>query len=224
MPLLEVRGLEKSYRIGQRPVPILRGLDLQLEAGERLCLVGASGEGKSTLLHLIAGLDRADGGSIRIEGQELGQRRAAELAELRRRSLGIVFQFFNLFPSLSLLDNVLLPATLDGRPRRESEDRARALMERSGIWPRRRARANEASGGELQRAALCRALLNRPALLLADEPTGNLDSQNRRRVYELLGDLCREQGCGLLLVTHDEAAIDWTDRRWVLRGGKAVPA
>lgn len=222
MPLLEVRGLEKSFRIGERSAPILRGVDLGLEAGERLALIGASGEGKSTLLHLIAGLDRPDGGEVQIEGKNLGDLDAAELATLRRRKLGIVFQFFNLFPSLSLFDNVLLPASLDGRPRAAAEARARALMERSDLWPRRLARANEASGGELQRAALCRALLNRPALLLADEPTGNLDSENRRRVYELLSTLCREENCGLLLVTHDEEAVAWADRRLVLRDGKAV--
>ncbi|HKX12082.1 MAG TPA: ATP-binding cassette domain-containing protein, partial [bacterium] len=163
-------------------------------------------------------------GSIQVEGKNVSALPAAELATLRRRGLGIVFQFFNLFPSLSLLDNVLLPAALDGRPRTEAEARARALMERSDLWPRRRARANEASGGELQRAALCRALLNRPALLLADEPTGNLDSENRHRAYELFSTLCREEGCGLLLVTHDEEAGTWADRRLVLREGKAVPA
>ncbi len=224
MTLLRIENLEKSYRIGDRSVPILRGLGLTLSAGERVALVGPSGCGKSTLLQIVAGLDRADGGRVRLGEVELGALDARALALLRRRELGIVFQFFNLFSSLTLLDNVLLPGLLERAPARPLRARAEALLERVGLTAKRGARTGELSGGEMQRAALCRALLLKPKLLLADEPTGNLDSENRRRVYQLLRDLSREEGCAVLLATHDAEAAAWTDRGLAMRDGRVAPA
>ncbi len=222
--LLRVENLEKSYRIADRSVPILRSLNLTIAPGERVALVGPSGCGKSSLLQIIAGLDRADGGCVRLGEVELGSLDARTLALLRRRELGIVFQFFNLFSSLTLLDNVLLPGRLERAPARPLRARAEALLERVGLAAKRGARTGELSGGEMQRAALCRALLLKPKLLLADEPTGNLDSENRRRVYELLRDLSREEGCAVLLATHDAEAAAWTDRGLAMRDGRVAPA
>ncbi len=222
--LLRVENLEKSYRIADRSVPILRSLNLTIAPGERVALVGPSGCGKSSLLQIIAGLDRADGGCVRLGEVELGSLDARTLALLRRRELGIVFQFFNLFSSLTLLDNVLLPGRLERAPARPLRARAEDLLERVGLAAKRGARTGELSGGEMQRAALCRALLLKPKLLLADEPTGNLDSENRRRVYELLRDLSREEGCAVLLATHDAEAAAWTDRGLAMRDGRVAPA
>lgn len=224
MALLRIENLEKSYRVADRSAPILRGLSLTLSAGERVALVGPSGCGKSTLLQIVAGLDRADGGRVRLGEVDLGALDASALALLRRRELGIVFQFFNLFSSLTLLDNVLLPGLLERAPARPLRARAEALLERVGLAAKRGARTGELSGGEMQRAALCRALLLKPKLLLADEPTGNLDSENRRRVYALLRDLSREEGCAVLLATHDAEAAAWTDRGLAMRDGRVAPA
>ncbi|MCC7344942.1 MAG: ABC transporter ATP-binding protein [Deltaproteobacteria bacterium] len=224
MTLLQIENLDKSYRITDRRVPILQNLNLALSAGERLALVGPSGCGKSSLLQIVAGLDRADGGRVRLGEVELGALDARALALLRRRELGIVFQFFNLFSSLTLLDNVLLPGRLERAPARPLRARAEALLERVGLAAKRGARTGELSGGEMQRAALCRALLLKPKLLLADEPTGNLDSENRRRVYQLLRDLSREEGCAVLLATHDAEAAAWTDRGLAMRDGRVAPA
>jgi len=220
MPLLQVQGLEKSFVAGAKAAAALRGASLSLEAGETVALLGPSGCGKSTLLHLIAGLDRPDGGSIQINGIELGSLRDRDLALLRRRQLGIVFQFFNLFSSLSLLDNVLLPGVLDRKPLAPLQRRARDLLKRMDLAKKAEARVQDLSGGEMQRAALCRALLQKPDLLLADEPTGNLDSLHRLEVYRLLQDLSQENGCAVLMVTHDPEALPFMKRYLRMRDGK----
>ena len=224
MSLLCVRDLEKGYPTAEGRVAILTGATFELAPAERVALIGPSGCGKSTLLQIVAGLDRADGGRVRLGEVEMGALDARALALLRRRELGIVFQFFNLFSSLTLLDNILLPGRLERAPARPLRARAEALLERVGLAAKRRARTGELSGGEMQRAALCRALLLRPKLLLADEPTGNLDSENRRRVYALLRDLSREEGCAVLLATHDAEAAAWTDRGLAMRDGRVAPA
>ncbi|MCE9625239.1 MAG: ABC transporter ATP-binding protein [Deltaproteobacteria bacterium] len=204
-------------------VPVLQGVNLNLQAGERVALIGPSGCGKSTLLNLLAGLEKADGGSIHFDGKEVGALSRTQLAQLRRRELGVVFQFFNLFPSLTLLDNLLLPGLLDRRPLSQLRGRAQDLLNQVGLRDKSSARANELSGGELQRAAICRALLPRPKLLLADEPTGSLDSENRGRIYELLRTLSQESGSSVLMVTHDPEAAAWMDRGLLMRDGKVEP-
>lgn len=221
---LRILGLEKSYRFGRSRVPVLNGVELSLEAGDRVAIVGPSGCGKSTLLHLIAGLDRPEGGEIFVNGQAVTRMAATQLARLRRRELGIVFQFFNLFPSLSVLDNVLLPGVIEREALAPLRRRAEALLERVGLERQGRARANELSGGEMQRVALCRALLQRPSLLLADEPTGNLDSENRQAIYRLIRDLSAEHQTAVLMVTHDPEAAAWVHRVVPMRDGKVVPA
>lgn len=223
MKLLEVKDLRKSLVSIQSPVPVLQGVNLELRAGERVALIGPSGCGKSTLLSLLAGLEEADGGSIHFDGMELRTLNRSQLAQMRRRELGIVFQFFNLFPSLSILDNLLLPGLLDRRPLSQLRGRAQDLLSQVGLAEKSSARANELSGGELQRAAICRALLPRPKLLLADEPTGSLDSENRARVYDLLRTLSQESGASVLMVTHDPEAGTWMDRSLLMRDGKVEP-
>ena len=224
MDLLRVASLQKVFSGAEARVTVLREISFSLAAGERVALIGPSGCGKSTLLQIVAGLDRADAGSVQLEGRELARLSPAELAILRRRKLGIVFQFFNLFSSLSVLDNVLLPGRLDRRPSRELRTRALRMLERVGLAHKSAARVGELSGGEMQRAAIGRALLLKPKLLLADEPTGNLDSDNRGRIYGLLRELCAEEGVGVLMATHDPEASGWADRCLEMRDGRVHPA
>lgn len=224
MDLLRVQHLEKGFTASDATVAVLQDLNFQIAPSEGVAIIGPSGCGKSTLLQVLAGLDRADKGSVRLLGRELTGLSPKELALLRRRELGIVFQFFNLFSSLSLLDNVLLPGRLERAATGPLRARAEALLERVGLAAKRHARVGELSGGEMQRAAICRALLLKPKLLLADEPTGNLDSENRRKVYELLLTLRRDEGCALLLATHDPESTAWVDRFLTMRDGKVAPS
>lgn len=224
MELLRVASLQKTYSSAKAHAVVLRELNFSLVAGERVALIGPSGCGKSTLLQIVAGLDRADAGSVQFEGRELGSLLPAELAVLRRREMGIVFQFFNLFSSLSLLDNILLPGLLDRRPLRELRKRALQMLERVGLADKNAIRVGELSGGEMQRAAISRALLLKPKLLLADEPTGNLDSENRNRIYGLLRELCEEEGVAVLMATHDAEVSAWANRCLEMRDGRVYPA
>jgi putative ABC transport system ATP-binding protein len=199
--LLEVRGLTKRYAGAAGTVTVLAGVDLSLQAGQSLALTGESGSGKSTLLHLIAGLDRADAGSIRLDGQDLASLTEAGLANLRRTRIGLVFQAFNLIPSLTVAANIGFQAALAGRP---DPARAAALAERLGLTPHLARFPEALSGGQQQRVAIARALLPRPALILADEPTGNLDEGTADLVMAELLALVAESGAGLLMVTHSD--------------------
>lgn len=219
MAVLEAEGLGKRYGGAW----VLRGIDLAVNAGERIALLGPSGCGKTTLLNLLGGLDRPDEGWAKLEGQDLGSAPPAELARLRRERLGTVFQFFHLIPTLRARENVELPLQLLGRPTTECEARAAALIEAVGLTPRGGAWPSELSGGEMQRVAVARALAAQPAVLLADEPTGNLDRASGEAVLRLLSDLTEVHNTALLMVTHSEAAAAICHRVLRLRDGRIVP-
>ncbi|HEY3203326.1 MAG TPA: ABC transporter ATP-binding protein [Thermoanaerobaculia bacterium] len=216
-PAVSCRGLRKIYA-GAEPVVALDGVDLEVVGGEFLALVGASGSGKSTLLHLLGGIDRPTAGQIRVAGREIGRLSENELVLYRRREVGMVFQFFNLLAHLTVLENVELPRRLDGHA--DAAASARRLLERVGLLRRAGAHPYELSGGEMQRVAIARALVTGARLLLADEPTGNLDSRNGEIVLELLDEIRRERGVTLLLATHSSAAASHADRTAMVKDGK----
>jgi putative ABC transport system ATP-binding protein len=215
-----MQGVVKHYRRGDEAVVALAGVDLTVDAGELVALVGRSGSGKSTLLHLAGGLDVPDQGLVRVDGHDLATLSAAERARARRQDVGFVFQLFHLLPALTVAENVELPLLLDGRRRRRA--RVDALLERVGVTHRAGHLPGELSGGEMQRAAIARALVAEPKLLLADEPTGNLDSATGEAVLQLLAEVVVEAGTALLMVTHDEAAASLARRVLRLRDGHLV--
>ena len=220
--LLELQGVVKHYRRGAEDVVALDGVDLAVGAGEAVALVGPSGSGKSTLLHLAGGLDVPDAGTVRVDGRDLADLGVAGRARLRRREIGFVFQFFHLLPSLTVAENVELPLLLDGRRGRAARAVVAGALDRVGVGHRADHLPGELSGGELQRAAIARALVGEPRLLLADEPTGNLDSATGRAVLDMLSTLVREAGTSLVMVTHDEAAAARTGRLVRLLDGHLV--
>jgi putative ABC transport system ATP-binding protein len=220
-PALVLEGVCRRYARAGASVPALDGVSLSVERGEFVALVGPSGCGKSTLLNLAAAVDFADEGRVLVCGVDPARAGERELVRLRRRSVGVVFQAFHLMPGLSAEENVALPLALDGRA---DPGRVSGLLERVGLAPRARHEPSELSGGEQQRVAVARALVHRPALLLADEPTGNLDSANGARVLELLDELRREEGAALLLATHDAAVAARADRVIRLHDGRLVGA
>ncbi|MEN0677964.1 ABC transporter ATP-binding protein [Plesiomonas shigelloides] len=216
-PIIVVRGLGKSVRLGQETLTILEGIDLQVNSGETVALVGASGSGKSTLLGLLAGLDLPSVGSISILGQSLTELDEEGRAKLRAEQIGFVFQSFLLLPTMTTLENVMLPAELRGET--DCEPRARALLESVGLGDRLHHLPPRLSGGEQQRVAIARAFMTRPRLLLADEPTGNLDSKTGEKVIELLFALNREHGTTLVVVTHDRELASRCQRQVVMVAG-----
>lgn len=220
--LFSARGLEKRYRLGGVEVAALRGIDLEIAAGELLVVAGPSGSGKSTLLHLLGALDRPDGGSVSFEGRNLGALPEGTLTLLRRRELGFVFQAFHLVPVLSALENVEYPLLIAGEGRAVRRQRAAEMLERVGLGSRMKHRPDELSGGERQRVAIARALVHRPRAVLADEPTGNLDSANAAAILDLVGTLNRDLGTTFLLSTHDPSVIERAPRRVRLRDGRVV--
>jgi len=217
-PVVVARDVEKSYE-GR---PVLRGVSLSVRAGERVALIGPSGSGKTTLLNCLGGVDRPDGGSIRVRNESLETLDGAGLARLRRIHIGTVFQFFHLLPTLNAFENVELPLQLLGVPPAEREDRVNRLLTRVNVEHRAAARPSQLSGGEQQRIAIARALVHRPAVLLADEPTGNLDSVNGANVLALLRELTDETGTALVLVTHSPEATAICHRVVALRDGCVV--
>jgi lipoprotein-releasing system ATP-binding protein len=220
---LEASGLVKTYRDGARQITVLRGADLAVEPGELVAVVGPSGSGKSTLLHLLGGLDRPDRGEVVIGGERLADHRGAALAAFRNRTIGFVFQFHQLLPDFTALENVMLPGRIAGREPREVLERARALLADVGLAERLDHFPNQLSGGERQRVALCRALALEPPLLLADEPTGNLDPASGERVLELLLELQRRHGTTGVLVTHNPEVAERCARILVLDEGVLQP-
>jgi predicted ABC-type transport system involved in lysophospholipase L1 biosynthesis ATPase subunit len=216
--------LAKSYGPTSAPVHALRGVSVEVRRGERVALLGKSGSGKSTLLNILGGLDRPSSGSVAVEGRDLARLSADELARHRLATVGIIFQAFNLIPSRSALENVALPLVFAGRPPRQRRDAARRALEAVGLGHRLHHRPAELSGGEHQRVAIARALVNGPAVLLADEPTGNLDSATAAEVVALIASHVGRHGTTLVLVTHDEElARGCTDRVLRLRDGQLVP-
>jgi putative ABC transport system ATP-binding protein len=220
-PIVELARASKIHRRGPEAVRALVDVTLSILPGEMLALCGPSGCGKSTCLNLLSGVDRADSGGVRVCGVDLVAALERDLTLLRRRKIGIVFQSFHLVPHLTLEENVALPLALDGA---REHARVADLIDRVGLAHRRTHYPSELSGGEQQRTALARALVHKPALVLADEPTGSLDSQSGERVLELLGELRRSEGAALLLATHDERIARAADRVIRMRDGRIVDA
>jgi ABC-type lipoprotein export system ATPase subunit len=214
----------KAYGSAAAPVYALRGVSLEVQPGERVALLGKSGSGKSTLLNLLGGIDQPTSGGLHVAGRDLGRLSGRELARFRSAAVGMIFQAFNLIPSRTALENVELPMVFAGRPPRERRATARQALEAVGLGERLHHRPSQLSGGEAQRVAVARSLVNRPHILLADEPTGNLDSATAREVIDLLTEHVRARGTTLLLVTHDEElARGHTDRVVRLRDGQILP-
>ena len=218
-PAIVVRGLSKTIENPSARVEILRDVSFEIPAGQFAVIMGASGSGKSTLLGLLAGLDNVTGGTVVLDGVEITRMKEDDLARLRGRKIGFVFQAYQLVPTLNAEENVLLPAELSGAGR-ESRVRATELLERVGLAHRAKHYPVQLSGGEQQRVALARAFITRPPILMADEPTGNLDSKNGKHVLDLLLQLNREEGTTLVLVTHDHQLAEYADRVIVLADGR----
>ncbi len=218
-PVLTVRGARKTFEAELAPVRALRGVDLNLDDGEFVAIMGPSGCGKSTLLNLVAGLDTADDGEIVLAGEQITGRSEDELARMRRRHIGIVFQFFNLLEGMTVLENVVLPAMIAGTKRKPAETRARDLLDLLGLGDKAGEVPAVLSGGQRQRLAIARALANEPTLLLADEPTGALDTDGGREVLELFKRL-HADGQTILLVTHNDEVASAADRIVRLRDGR----
>jgi putative ABC transport system ATP-binding protein len=220
-PVLDARGLTRTFSTGDVPVQALRGVDLALEPGSFTAIMGPSGCGKSTLLHLLGGLDRPTSGEIHVSGKRVDQLSEAKWSVMRRREIGFVFQFFNLIGNLTAADNIELPALLAGNSHSEARSRSQSLLDELGIGDKAGVVPSRMSGGQQQRVALARALVNRPTLLLADEPTGNLDSESTRDVLSLLQRL-HGDGQTILLVTHDARVASIADRVITMRDGSIV--
>jgi lipoprotein-releasing system ATP-binding protein len=224
MSLVSVSALIKSYQVGSQAIHVLRGLDLEVEAGEMVAIVGASGVGKSTLLHLLGGLDRADSGTIHIGDGDVTRLRDAELVAFRNRHVGFVFQFHHLLPEFSALENAEMPLRIARLPATEGRPRARRLLERVGLGDRLDHRPGMLSGGEQQRVAVARALVMQPTLLLADEPTGDLDEETADTLHGLLRDMHAEFGLTSVIATHNPRLAAACDRTLRLEGGRLRPA
>src|SRR5438477_4270372 len=222
IPMIRVSSLTKSIATSTHRVDILKGLDFEIQAGEFVAIMGPSGSGKSTLLGLLAGLDAPTTGQIILDGEDITGLDEDRMALLRGRKVGFVFQSYHLLPTLTAEENVLLPHELTGGNGSQGRKRARELLESVGLLERRDHYPVQLSGGEQQRVALARAFMVRPPILLADEPTGNLDSQNGQHVLELLISLNRREGTTLVLVTHDQTLAAHADRRILLKDGQVV--
>ncbi len=219
-PVLEFRSVSKRYeQEGGEDLVALREVSFSVPEGRAIAITGRSGSGKSTLLHLAAGIDVPTAGKVAILGRDLSRLDEGERTRVRRDSVGLVFQFFHLLSHLSVLDNVMLPAWIAGERDRDAEPRARELLARVGLGSRASSPVPKLSGGEMQRVAICRALLRKPRLLLADEPTGNLDDENGRRVMDILLRLGGEEGSALVYVTHSPDLASLADETWRLGSG-----
>lgn len=223
MPLIRTVHLSRVYRSGTVDLPIFTDINLEVEAGERLAIVGESGAGKSTLLYLLGALDRPSEGTIYFESRSLLELTEAELAEFRNKEVGFVWQIHYLLPEFTALENVIMPLLIRGRSRREAESEGKARLAEAGLADRASHRSGELSGGEQQRVAIARALVTRPRLLLADEPTGNLDLRNGEMIFDLIGDLHRSHHLTSIIVTHNLAFARKCDRVLLLEEGRLVP-
>jgi putative ABC transport system ATP-binding protein len=212
--------VRKIYRQGENDITALAGVSLDIAKGSFVVIMGPSGSGKSTLLHLIGGLDRPSSGDLLVDGRLIGQMADDEVTLFRRTKVGFVFQFFNLLPTLTALENVTLPFVLDGVSKGEADRRARSILEKVGLEQRRHHLPEELSGGEIQRVAIARALAFDPPILLADEPTGNLDSKNGDAILSLLRKIKEERGCTVVMVTHSDEAASYGERIIFLRDGR----
>lgn len=222
MAVLEAKALRKRYQLGNHSVEALAGVDFQVEKGEFVAIMGPSGSGKSTLLHLLGGLDKPSDGEVTLAGKQLSLLNDNQSTLVRRHNVGFVFQFFNLLPTMTAEENIVLPVIIDGKDVHKYGDRLTRLLELVGLADRRRHKPDQLSGGEQQRVAIARALITEPAIVLADEPTGNLDSKTGTVIMELLRRSCDELGQAIVEVTHDPRAAAYADRVTFLRDGCVV--
>ena len=220
--VLETRDVKRTFRQGPIDLEVLRGVNFAVRPGERIAIIGASGSGKTTLLQILGGLDRPTAGSVHVEGQDIHALGEKARGELRNRTLGFIYQFHHLLQEFSALENVAMPLLVRREPKQEAERRARAILERVGLGERLVHRPNELSGGERQRAAVARALVTNPKIVLADEPTGNLDGANAENVFTLMLELNRELATSLIVVTHDRKLAARMDRVLELEAGNLV--
>jgi putative ABC transport system ATP-binding protein len=218
--IIETENLSKTYLLGQETVEVLKDINLAIEPGEFVSIMGPSGSGKSTLLYLMGGLDKPTAGSIKIKGKELATMKDQEESILRRRELGFVFQFYNLVPNLNVEENIMLPLLLDGKRMKAERPRLERILADVGLSDRRHHTPRELSGGQQQRVAIARALVNEPDIILADEPIGNLDSKTGTEIMKLLKQISREYGKTIVQVTHSREAAEYGDRIIHVRDGK----
>ncbi|PWJ69853.1 putative ABC transport system ATP-binding protein [Ruminococcaceae bacterium R-25] len=220
--IIEVKNVSKTFGKNENINHVLNGADMTVNEGEFVSLMGASGSGKSTLLYLIGGLDRAFEGNISICGKDLGSLKDKELSDLRLKNMGFVFQFYNLVMNLNVQDNILLPQTINGKKKSELKPALDEILEITGLTDKRKAMPNTLSGGQQQRVAIARAVLGNPQIILADEPTGNLDAQSSREIMELFSKLNKEKGLTILQVTHSEKCASYGTRIIRLEDGKTI--
>ncbi|WP_409160101.1 lipoprotein-releasing ABC transporter ATP-binding protein LolD [Pectobacterium sp. B2J-2] len=218
--LLQCNNLSKRYQDGNLSTDVLRDVSFEMSCGEMMAIVGSSGSGKSTLLHMLGGLDTPTSGEVIFKGQPLGTLSAAAKADLRNRELGFIYQFHHLLPDFTALENVAMPLLIGKVPTSQAQDKAREMLAAVGLGARSHHRSSELSGGERQRVAIARALVNSPSLVLADEPTGNLDQRTADTIFELLGELNVRQGTAFLVVTHDLQLASRLNRQLEMRDGQ----
>lgn len=223
-PIVRLHGVMKSYELEGKPLQVLRGITLDVEPGQIVAIIGSSGAGKSTLLHIMGALDRATSGTVHVAGRQLDTMKSAELADFRNRHIGFVFQFHHLLPEFTAAENVAMPLLIRGEPMRSALRRAGEYIEMVGLAERANHKPAELSGGEQQRVAVARALIPQPDLVLADEPSGNLDSENGDRLHAMLWDISRREQRTFVIVTHNADLADRADRVLHMRDGILVDA